>query len=246
MEVARIGPAAGRPVLLVHGTPNDSSPWRRLVERRPDDVCVWLVDLADHSKSSPGTTLDDLERDLTTLVARETSRRWTLVGHSFGAYLCARILGEVAPLVEHAVLVGGMAGVPSEMVAGFSTMARDVEDGRLTTRALLSDWIDASMGPHAPADAAEELRRALFAWPEDRIVRSLRRLAELDRAERRVRPYAVPTTVLHARDDVASPVALGIELASLGENAELVVLPRGGHYLQISDCARVAKVAFGR
>jgi pimeloyl-ACP methyl ester carboxylesterase len=170
---------------------------------------------------------------------------FTLVGHSLGAYLAARLLGELGDRVERAVFVGGFPTLPEPIVSAYLGLAAGIESGAVEPRAAIRGAVEAALGASAPEPARALLHAIASEWPVPRIVRLLRRVAEVGAASA-VSTFDTRAVVLHAADDASVPIALGRDLAALGQRAKLRELDEGGHFLQLSRPELVAALAFSR
>ena len=65
----------------------------------------------------------------------------------------------------------------------------------------------------------------------ERAIRALRRVQQLAANQLRVGRFTTPTTVLHARRDAVTTLALGEELAACGTHTRLRIVDTDAHLL---------------
>lgn len=247
MPVAQVVGTGPRNVVLVHGTPSDASVWSRVIERAPPGLRVVLVDLPDHGTApdEPSLELGPFLDDLEDVVRGLGSGPTTLIGHSFGAYLVARLLPALDDRVDRAVLVAGLARLADDFVASREALASDIEDGRFDRAALGDLALDIWLGRrHRAPDHEQVIRAMLDRTPTPRLLRSLRRLRAMAAPEARLAPYRTKAVVLHGQDDAAVPLELAQEVAELGACAELVVLDTDSHFLPLTHPDQILAAAF--
>jgi cis-3-alkyl-4-acyloxetan-2-one decarboxylase len=112
---------AGSPVILVHGIASSSVTFDNVVPLLRDNHRVIAIDLLGFGKSpTPITaayTLDEhvaaLKRTIKSLRLRT---RATLVGHSLGALVSARLAAENPALISHLILVAPPVYVPGQSI----------------------------------------------------------------------------------------------------------------------------------
>lgn len=242
-SIRRIGEGASHYVFL-HGSPSDSSVWEPLAKLAPSDATCWLVDLPDHGRAHDAS--DDaleLENDVAGQV-RQLADRVTLVGHSLGAYLAPRLAHQLGERVARMVLLSGFARLPSEMGTAFEQLATGLETHAISIRDLIAVASGRWYGENASTDERAVVAKIMMQTGPARARRSVSRLAQLSRDALAVRAYTQPTVVLHGKADQAVPFELGVELARLGEHAELRALDTHHHMLPMTHAAELAPIVF--
>jgi pimeloyl-ACP methyl ester carboxylesterase len=242
--VTRVGTGPELCVFL-HGTPGDASVWHAVTARQPASVSSVLLDLPDHGRAPDlaDATPEALEGELLRTLG-DVGARFTLVGHSYGAYLAARMATRLPERVTRLVLVSGFAEIPAAMSEGFRALAASVRSGDAAlagiTAVALERWYGAS-----PSD---EERRLVAGIVEStglaRAERLLERVAALTGPSLRVPPYRQPALVLHGSGDAAIPLELGRELATLGARATSEIVETPLHLLPLTHPELVASRVF--
>jgi cis-3-alkyl-4-acyloxetan-2-one decarboxylase len=111
----------GSPVILVHGIASSSVTFDNVVPLLRDRHRVIAIDLLGFGRSpapvSAGYTLEEHVRSLKRTINELGLRtRATLVGHSLGALVCARLAAENPAMFSHLILVAPPVYLPGETV----------------------------------------------------------------------------------------------------------------------------------
>jgi 3-oxoadipate enol-lactonase len=224
--------------LCISGYPSGGREWvflRRVLASAGDSVDQ--LSLPDGA-----STLLDQEHAIATAVTMQ-AEPVILVGHSLGAYLVARALSRLdAERVEQAVLVGGFARMPAETAAAHRGLADALEAGQLEgdpRRAIVEDLV---VRPEVPNEEQHAAIDAMFMAPSGAdLARMVRRGTQA--ADRAVEPFHVPAVVITGAEDRSTPPTLARELAALGSNARLHLVPSRGHFLQVFAPEEIAGIA---
>jgi pimeloyl-ACP methyl ester carboxylesterase len=243
-SLSRVGTGENRCVFL-HGTPSDSSVWHEVLARRPRAVTAVLVDLPDHGRAEDELNADSeaVESRLAECLAQEGTRL-TLVGHSYGAYLAARLANRLQQQVSRLVLVSGFAALPAVMARNFSALAAAMRRGEAGVETLSGVARNAWYGESCTPADAELVARIVQATGQARLERMLDRIARLDAPHLAADAYRQPAAVVHARRDAAVPFELGEALARCGTNVDVVAVDSELHMLPLSHAELIAQHAF--
>lgn len=240
----RLGAAAGRDVLLLHGIPGSGRSWDPLLENLPSQLRPIVPDLLGFGLSGRPSSVRDfhaagqaerLEQALDLLAVD----RPILVGHDFGGPVALRLVmrqpDRYAGLVlsatnafgdtpipfplalVNAPLVGGPTGVAARLLFSGPALAGMCRVGARRGR------VDARL---ALGDAAQQATiRRIFA-------ESLTHLPGLyGEIERALPTLRSPTLVVWGDHDPFFPLAQGRRLADAIPGARLAVLAGCGHFL---------------
>lgn len=107
----------GHPLVLVHGFPNDSSAWNRVVPVLVQHYRVLLPDLPGAGKSPLPDTALSLEYMATALkemLDKENTEQAVLAGHSMGGYTALQFAAMYPERVKGISLVHSLASADSE------------------------------------------------------------------------------------------------------------------------------------
>ncbi len=105
----------GNPVLFLHGSGCDSDDWAAVIGALRPAVRAIRADFPGHGRSDvPGGAfrIEDLARDVLSLVEHLALARATLVGHSLGG-MVALAAASVSPHIERIVLLEGWTSLRS-------------------------------------------------------------------------------------------------------------------------------------
>jgi pimeloyl-ACP methyl ester carboxylesterase len=112
------GPAAGPPLLLLHGVTRNWRDWEPLLPELMRDWHVFALDHRGHGESERGNgyLVADYCHDAAAFVRANFSEPVTVIGHSLGAMVALSLAAECAPNVARVVLED----------PPFHTMGRDI------------------------------------------------------------------------------------------------------------------------
>lgn len=229
----------GPPLLLVSGLGGVASFWKPFAE-----VCAsrYTVVLHDHRGTGASSrclrpySIASMADDVVELSAHLGLETPFYIGHSTGGAIGQHLAVTQKLDIQAMVLSATFARPCAYFRRLFSARLQVLQEMGLNAyreqSALLlyppywlaSHPVDVSaQRPHAQ-DAEITRRRILAVLQHD----ELDQLATIQR----------PTLVIGARDDIVTPDYHSAELAQSIPNAELVLLPRGGHYLPHTDVER--------
>lgn len=232
----------GRPVILLHGTPNWSVIWRNIAPRLAAQWAVYAFDWPGfgYSDRYPGQNVswDEQPRRLVELVAHWGLERPAIVAFDFAPIfaLRAHLLEGLAlgPLVlaDAAVMppfVTDFSRLAREHIGAFRQLPTAVAEGMIrahteqTTRhPMPAEVVDAYLWPWRGDAGVAAYWRAVACYDEQLARPLVSRLARLD----------LPTMVLWGACDAWLPPRMGEELASAIPGARLRHVPDAGHFAQ--------------
>lgn len=238
-----------RQFVFLHGSPSDRGVWTALLDGAPAAAHVHALDLPDHGDAPDAATenptaFEDLvAASLRSVVGTEPI---VLVGHSFGAFVAARLAGKggCGLTIERMVLISGLSHLPVAQAEAFVEMAQAVESGALPIDVLVEQMIPAWLGEARSAVAEQYVRDTFLACSRERLVRGVRRLARVGFDDVQVGDFAMPTEVVHGERDAAVAPALGRDLARRGEQATWHVLDTASHMLPLTHADALRRIVF--
>ena len=232
-EVEGTGPR----VVLVHGFTQTRAHWGLISSRLALDHEVVRVDAPGHGRSAELTA--DMADGADLLGA--TAGHATYIGYSMGGRLCLHLALARPDLVRGLVLVGATAGIEDPVerdrrVAADEKLARHVEAGGVD--AFLAWWLGqplfaglddeaadvASRRENTAAGLAASLRQA-GTGAQEPLWDQLGRLP-------------MPVLVVAGQHDRPFAAVAGRLAASIGDNAELALVPGAGHSAHLEDPSR--------
>jgi pimeloyl-ACP methyl ester carboxylesterase len=247
-------------VVLIHGITGTSEQWVPVMDTLRDRYTVFAPDLLGHGESakprgdySLGAYASGI-RDLLIGLAAEPA---TVVGHSLGGGIamqlayqfperCGRLVlvssggiaREVHPLLRAASLPG------SEIVLPIITHTRLLDLGAAISRGLgrigLQAGPDIAEGARGYASLNDAEARAAFLHTIRAVIDPMgQRISALDRlylAER------MPSMVIHGEQDRIIPAEHGQIAHEAMPGSRFELLPGAGHFPQLTDPVRVARL----
>jgi magnesium chelatase accessory protein len=247
----------GEVILLVHGTAASSHSWRKVVPRLAETHRVITLDLPGHGRSdtlsSDAVSLENMASAMAKLLAELGARPRTLVGHSAGAVVLARLCNRYHCAASRMVSFNG-AFFPLSGFAGsfFSPIAKIVSLNPLLPRILsysatrhTVEKLLRDTGSRLGADDVEEYY-SLFRSPSH-VASAFRMMAlwDLSEVERDLRSLALSVTLVAAEGDKTIPPKTAERAARLCPNATVFHIPGKGHLLHEEDAPLAAAIIRG-
>lgn len=250
---------AGPPIVLVHGHPGHAYQWTRLMDALAargfraiayDRPGYGYSDPRPSGHSSVAASAADLLGLLEALDVRDA----VVVGWSYGGATSITALRKDASRVARLVLVCSVGpgieereGPPRIVWALVGPALAWLQHVPPLHRRVAAAFTAAAFAPERAPQGAENQLLANLARPHTlRTLRSegfdLDGTADLDPG-----PIARPILVIHGDGDLLSPLAVAEELHRRARDAELQVVPGGGHALPVTRSESVADriAAFG-
>lgn len=233
-------------VLLVHGQPGSGSDWGPVSVQLRSDHRVVAPDRPGYGASGvPATTMEANAAQLAATI-REAGGPATVVGHSYGGGVALLLAGRHPELVRGLVLAGTVGG-PGSVTRGDRLLAAPILGGavaalgfvtlgrllpplrrrRLRLPGETSRWLDATL-PDRGFGAA---RRGWWRMWRSFVVEQRCLVRELPAVTDALDAVRVPTAVLIGEWDVVVEPAAQEAVASAIAGAELVRIPRTGHFV---------------
>jgi sigma-B regulation protein RsbQ len=237
-------PAAGRPMLFVHGYGCDQNMWRLLAPHFAEDRTVVLLDLVGSGQSDLSAyrpdkyaSLHGYADDIVEVLDELDLDPVVFVGHSVSAMI--GLLAELkAPQRFRAQVMVGPSPcyIDDEgYTGGFSR--QDIESLLETLESNYLGWASnmapAIMGaPEQPALAVELTNSFCRTDPE--IAKQFARATFLSDHRADLPKLQSPTLILQCSDDLIAPVAVGEYMSRQIPNATLRVIDNVGHCPHLS------------
>ncbi len=216
---------------------------------------VVLYDQRGHGEStvgSEGLTIDRLGDDLRDVLVAVDAHDAVLVGHSMGGMTVMALVGRhpevvasrAAGLVLVATAAGGMARVPGLDGVVSAVVASRVASA--VTAGLLGPLVVRATAGRRPVWAHLDATARMYAATDPQArAKLLRSILAMDLHDGLAR-CPVPAVVVVGNRDRMTPAALGADIVAHLPNAELVVLPDGGHMLPFEQPDRLAELIAAR
>ncbi len=225
---------AGAPLLLISGLNGLAQPWRGIT---PEMARSFRVIAHDHrglgasDKWDGAYSVDQIAEDVLGLMDALGLERAHIVGHSLGGAVAQAIAADHPDRVAGLILYASWAG-PDPYFTRVMTMRREM----LLAMGVEEFIRTGPIGIYPPrwiveqdAAFAAALPASVAAFPGVAVM--LRRMqACLDHNRRAsLGKIIAPTLVLGMRDDMSTPAFCSEELAAAIPDAQLTLLPYGGH-----------------
>ncbi|TWP47991.1 alpha/beta fold hydrolase [Lentzea tibetensis] len=238
---ARLG--AGRPVVLLHGTPFSSFVWRAVAEELAGDHQVFVWDMLGYGRSEmrPGqdVSLRAQGRIFTDLLAEWGLRRPHVVAHDFGGAVALRAHllhgAEYAALALFDPVALSPWGSPffrlvQEHFAVFERLPGNLH------AALVREYVLSASSPGLAPGVLDEL---VAPWTgvegQPAFYRQIAQADQryTDEVQHRYGEIEIPVSVHWGADDEWIPPAKGAELAALLPRSDFHLVPGAGHLVQL-------------
>ena len=230
----RPGAPAGLPnVVLIHGAASSHLDWPAALRRLPE-ATVYVPDLPGHGRSAgPGRdSISAYAATITQFMAALALEKVVLVGHSMGGAIALHIGQQPPPQVVGLVIVGSGAWLPVS-----PAILDHVQDDFAATMGRIAHY---EWAKDAPAGLREAGRARLLQNAPSTVYHDLLACAHFD-----LRPQLgriqLPTLVIAGEADRMTPLALSQQLVEGLPQAELLVVPGGGHMMALEQPELVAQ-----
>lgn len=233
---------SGTPVVLVHGSGPGVSAWanwRLTLPTLSERHRVLAPDVLGfgYTQRPSGTTydLDTWTTHLLGFLDALDLPRVALIGNSFGGALALALTTRHPDRVSRLVLMGSV-GVPFDITAGLDKVwgfqpslpnMRDLLNVFAYDRTLVDDELARLRLAAATRPGVQEAYAAMFPAPRQAHVDAMAVDEDL------LRGIAVPTLIVHGRDDQVIPLATSQRLHQLIAGSRLQVFEECGHWVQI-------------
>lgn len=144
----------GRNLMLLHGWVSDSHDWSWQLPVLEKKYHTVAVDLRGHGRSevmpSGQYQPDHYAADIISLIETKFSgQKFTLIGHSMGGQIAARIAAFRPNLVDAVISVDGSLGFSEQLLPVFQETATKLQTGDpvTTTQAMLENFYDKATSP---------------------------------------------------------------------------------------------------
>ena len=237
---------SGRPIMLVHGFPLDSSIWRKqfdaLVELGYEVIAPDLRGFGNSSPISGHVSLGDLADDLqqvTSVLAPE--RPLVLVGLSMGGYVALEYWKRYGATLQRLVLTNTKPGVDTaEAKQGRLSMAERVLRDDNTWEAvapMLPRLLSARTLEH-DLETTQWLKAMMSRVPPKTIAAAQSAMAARHDFTPELAMIQVPTLVITGEHDPISPPAENKTWTAQMPKATLEIIPESGHLPQVENSQR--------
>lgn len=229
----------GPPLVLVSGLGGVASFWRKFAESCAEDFTVVLHDhrgTGASSRCDRPYSIASMASDVVELSAHLGLEAPLYIGHStggaIGQHLAAHGKLDLRGLVLSATFARPCAYFQRLFASRLQVLQEMGLDAYREQSALLlypPYWLACE-----PVSAAVSTPHPLDAEITRRRIHAVLQHDELDALPN----IECPALVIAARDDIVTPDYHSTELAQAIPDAELVLLPRGGHYLPHTEAER--------
>jgi pimeloyl-ACP methyl ester carboxylesterase len=216
---AEKGPAAGFPVVLVHGFPFDGRMWGASADAlAAAGYRAIIPDLRGHGKSPPGdgaATMEAMADDVAALLDRIALRKVVLLGFSMGGYVALQFAQRHRERLRALALVDTRAEADSEEAkAGRRKTAADVRERGMQALvdALMPKLVRPATHTEKPQVVAL-LQRMILENPPDGAVAALAGMARRPDMRARIAGIGLPCLVVVGEEDAITPPEAATRLA---------------------------------
>jgi pimeloyl-ACP methyl ester carboxylesterase len=252
---ARFAGSGDRLTVFSHGLGTDQTSWRAVASALPDAATAMLFDLPGAGPLLPNdfdpsdyASLEPYADDLLCLLDEVADGPCTYVGHSVSGMIGVLAAIEAPERFERLILLnasprylndsGYRGGFEQADLEGlFGAMASNYQN-------WVAGFAPAAVGAEVPA-AVRDFSEGLLAMRPDITARVARMIFQSD--VRHILPLLqVPTTLVHARGDIAVPEEVAYYLQAQIRGSELVWIETPGHVPHLSAPAEISAIVNAR
>ena len=228
----------GRPLVLIHGYPFNSSLWADQIPALSNGYRVIAPDLrgfGETDASQEPSTMNSLAADVARLMDHLEIPRATIGGLSMGGYVALAFYKQFTSRVRALVLADTRAQAETEEAK--QTRAQQAEKALSEGMAGIADaMLPKLLTPETVSKHPEIVKRVrdmmLKTKPEGAAA-ALRGMAERDDQTELLPRISVPTLILVGAEDAITPVADSEKMHQAIAGSSLVVLDHAGHVSNI-------------
>lgn len=242
IRTAYLEAGSGEPVLMLHGSGpgvSGTANWQLTIPTLSKQFHVLAPDIVGFGATERP---DDIIYSLRTwtdhvwaFLDAHGIERTAIVGNSLGGRIALQMAADNPDRISRMVLMGspGVGMTPTEGLAALRAYEPSHEAMRHMLKTyfavnpeLITDELVKIRYEASIADGAFEAYRAMFFDPRHKG-------SELAITADEVQTIAIPTLLVHGREDKVVPLAVSINMLDLMPNADLHVFSRCGHWTQI-------------
>lgn len=245
-ELHYVVSGAGEPLLLIPGLGLDHQYYRRAIPTLAEQVTVYGVDprgIGQSTKSDPPYTVEAWADDFVGLIKALDVGPMHVLGSSLGGAMALALAEQAPELVKSLIVVGGFSELDRAAALNFDLRKRLIERLGLNEEVadymalwtLSREFLNSEVGyeqmlanqkiiKQNSSEMYLEFVRSVLAWG-----RCLPGQENEPKFTERLGNIAAPTLVIGAPNDTLIPLALSELIAERVPNAELKVMPKGGH-----------------
>ncbi len=238
-------------VVFSHGLGNDQRSWEAVIGQLPSDVCALVYDLPGAGPLLPAdfdpedySSIADYADDLLNLLDEIGVERFTFVGHSVSGMIGVLASIEEPARFEQLVLLNssphylnadGYTGGfdQAELDSLFTAMSANYQ-------AWVAGFAPAAVGVDVPK-AIIDFSEGLLAMRPD-VTAKIARMIFTSDLRHVLRLVSVPTLLIHAREDIAVPAAVGHFLHQAIAGSHIEWINSAGHLPHLTAPYEVAAV----
>ena len=228
---------AGCPIMMTHGMWSDGHAFDDVVAGLAGAYRIVCPDLRGHGRSATPArawTVGDLARDLTRILDALEIETAVVVGHSLGGMAALQLALRYPDRLRGLVLLSTSAEAEKpERRSQLGLLSLTINmwgmsnwlAGRIT-----NGYFSAAYARRCP-DKVKAWRKGLLSMEKRALLQALEAVQNRPSVWDRLQDIAAPALVMGTREDPIADPARSTALARQLRNAQLVMLPGGGHAL---------------
>ncbi len=232
---------AGRPLVLLHAFPLDSTMWHPQREALAAHCRVITPDLRGFGGSELGDDEPSLAvaaDDVVALMDRLDLDRVVLGGLSMGGYVAMMLLRRHPDRIAGLLLADTKAGADSEPARANRERIAQAVLNDATSTVLLDDVLPTLVGPTTVSSRPEvygRVRALVETAPPAAVAWTQRAMAARPDSFDLLRGCQAPALVVVGEEDALSPPADARAMAAALPRSALVTIPAAGHLSAVED-----------
>ncbi len=233
------GPEAAPLIIFANSLGASMAMWDEVVSRLATRFRCLRFDKPGHgaSEADGSVTLESLVDRVASLISGSGAGRAHFVGLSIGGIIGQLLLRQRPELIASAVLIATAAHIPSPQAWEERARTVEREGPEAIVEAVLGRWFTPAFA-HARPDRVAAVRESFLATDRASYAACCRAIARFDLRGTRT-GTRVPTLVVSASEDPATPPALGASLAD-DLAADHVLLRGAAHLVAVERPSDVA------
>jgi len=240
VRIAYSRSGSGKPLVLIHGFPFDSSIWDEVVPLLEGSFDLIRPDVRGFGESTTvGTvySITDMADDIAGLIDSMDLEKVVVAGHSMGGYVALAFAKKYPSRVSGLALISSQARADTpERREGRYKEAKEVEKNGT---GFIVDGMIAKLSSNERVQ--NSLRNVMSKQKIPGVIGALKAMAEREDTTEMIAPIKYPLVLIHGGADVLIPIDRAQEIRAILPSSHMIELPGVCHMPMLESPEGTAK-----